>query len=248
MSKIHELEKQLEEARKEEAAKEAHARLSEAKEEIGKAYSTHTFQRLPKPNTRCTLLKVLDAYINDSGQVRYTCETLSLNFGDPYTGKRNSINISHNTSMQYDYPRPHWIGNFSHEIPSETFDRILLEFTAHAETYFDKIRNLFPCQEMITQGEFQKSATSSSLIEKSGLRLFSVPKDVYELLTWENHPFLYTDYKMLATSESMEIVKLIYSKMEQIAIRWGGVIYDRDAPRVKKLKEFYNEYTSYLIK
>lgn len=246
MSKIQELERQLEEAKKEELAKEAYKKLSEAKKEIGKAFSTHTFQRLPKPNTRCTLLKVIDVYINDSGQVRYTCETLNLNFGDPYTGKRNSINITHNTSMQYEHPRHHWIGNFSHEISSEIFDRILLEFTAHAETYFDKIRGLFHCQEMITQGDFQKSATSSSWIAQSGLKLFSVPKDVYELLTWDNHPFLYTDYKMLATSESLEIVKLIYRKMEQNAISWGGVIYERDTPRVKKLKEFYNEYTSYL--
>lgn len=246
MSKVQELEKQLEEARKEETAKIAYAKLSEAKKEIGKAYSTHTFQRLPKPNSQCHLIKVKDVFINSNGVVKYTCESLQINFGDPYTGKRNSINISHMVNREFDTPRPHWIGNFSHEIPSETFDRILLEFTAHAETYFDKIRGLFHCQEMITQGDFQKSATSSSWIAKSGLKLFAVPKDVYELLIWENHPFLYTDYKMLATSESLEIVKLIYSKMEQGAISWGGTIYERDAPRVKKLKEFYNEYTSYL--
>lgn len=246
MSKIKELEKQLEKAKKEELEKEASKKLSEAKKEIGKAFSTHTFQRLPKPNTRCTLLKVLDARINDSGEVRYTCETLSLNFGDPYIGKRNSINIAHNTSMQYDNPRPHWLGNFNHEISSETFDRILIEFTAHAETYFDKIRHLFHCQEYISVGDHHDEQSKCNLILKAGMKLFSIPKDVFELLTWEKHPFIYSDCKMLASKESLEIVKLIYQKMEENAIQWGGVIYERDAPRVKKLKEFYNEFTSYL--
>ena len=65
---------------------------------------------------------------------------------------------------------------------------------------------------------------------------------VKDVLSWQNHPFLYGADQLLDTKESIEIVKEIADDMKKHAIQWGGSIWKRDARRIKVLNEFYKKH------
>ena len=66
--------------------------------------------------------------------------------------------------------------------------------------------------------------------------------NINDILIWESHPFHYGKNKLLNTKESIEIIKKIADSIEINANKWGSTILNRDLPRIKKLRDFYEKY------
>ena len=76
-----------------------------------------------------------------------------------------------------------------------------------------------------------------------GCSFVDVPQDVFQILTYSNHPFLY-ETKMLNTQESIEIIRMIAEEMIENAIQWGDSILSRDQPRYDCLMKFYKSLSN----
>lgn len=237
MSRITDsLRKQLAEAEAEEKEDIKNNALEREKYWIGKCYSSHLFQRVPTSGKEITLRRIVDLeWVND--KVQYVGEHITFMYYPKY--KRFKVEIQDRWAT--DSPFPSWISSFSHEISNELFEQVYNEVHIHADTYFDKIRSMFKQTEYISQGDHSREQSKLKWLSKQ--KFITLPSTgnpcVKDVLSWQNHPFLYGYDQLLDTKESIEIVKEIADDMEKRARQWGGSIWERDAPRIKILNDFY---------
>lgn len=213
---------------------------SEIKQYVGKCYSTHLFQKLPKPGITIRVRKIISCDW-DNGNKCPSFKVLDISFNRYLQYGKMNFSIEERTSNE---ALPSWIGRWSHEISVELFNSIVEQSIAHGEGYFDKIKHLFRQTEYITQGDHGDESARLDLL--NDFNLIDLPMEGYlninDLLIWNRHPFHYGRNKLLNTKESIEIVKKIADSIEKKAIKWGGSIYERDRPRIEKLRSFYEQY------
>jgi hypothetical protein len=233
------LRKDLADAELKEKEAIMHQALEREKHWIGKCYSSHLFQRVPTAGKEITLRRIVDVeWVTD--KVHYVGEHITF----MYYPKHKRFKVEIQDRWRTDTPFPSWISSFSHEISNELFEQVYNEVQIHADTYFDKIRAMFKQTEYITQGDHTRE--QSKLKWLSNQKFITLPSTGYssvkDVLSWQNHPFLYGADQLLDTKESIEIVKEIADDMEKHAIQWGGSIWKRDARRIKVLNEFYKKH------
>ena len=241
MSKVQELEVELQKAKAKEKEVLKQNLINENKSYIGRCFSTHTFKRKPTSGKSMALSKVIGIKFNENDfKVHYELIIITFYF-HPYN---HTFNFSSNESSFSDRPYPHWIGSFNHTISEKLFNKVYEEVIAHSETYFDKISGLFKQDEDINQGEYSKDRSSYNLLSKH-YEFIDLPitgyQSIRDILAWNNHPFIFNENKLLNTRASIEMIKDIADKMLENAQRWGGSILDRDLPRVKLLTDFYKK-------
>ena len=243
MSQVEKLKQELYLAELEEKKNRKDEVYNNAAKMIGKCYSSHLFQRTPRTKTEFRLLKIIGVKVDDNLRVLYNCIRMNL----VISPKENFIQLQSRDTCYQDTPFPSYIGSMSHEISSSLFDRVIAEVQAHAETYFDKIRELFNQTEWITCGDHSSEQRKISHMEKAGMKFIHLDSEpsgvsVKEILAWNGHPFLYGKDQLLFTKESIEIVKAIANEMYTNATSWGGSIWERDSPRIVKLNNFYKKH------
>lgn len=235
---VRDLEIKLENAKKLEHDNYIKSQIEQNSKWIGKCFSTHIFQRIPKSRKEITLRKITKVYW-ENNRLMYEGKNITFRLHKPC--KLFLVEIIDTCS---DIPYPSWVGSFNHEINEQLFDQILVETTAHAETYFDKIRGLFKQNHYISIGD--QSDEDNKIKWLKDATFIDLPTEgfnsVKDILSWYNHPFLYGYNKLLYTRESIEIVKKIADSISENMHSWGGSIYERDSPRVQTLIEFYNKY------
>jgi hypothetical protein len=240
MNKIQELEKELEKQKALEKEQYKQKRIDEASVWIGKCFSSHLFKRVPAHGKEITIRKITGVSCDSDGRLLY--KGLNATFRLHPASDIFQITIQEYSTQ--DQPFPSWISSFSHEISEELFDRVMEETKAHSETYFDKMRSIFKQNEYISQGEHSDEATKIKWLSKQ--KFIELPTTGYpnvkDILSWNNHPFLYGFNQLLNTKESIEIIKDIADHIEKNARSWGGSILERDLPRINVLREFYNKY------
>lgn len=236
MQTIQELEQKLAEAKELAQQSENDKKLEEAKQWIGKCYSSHLFQRLPKPGKQIYIRKIEDVKIDPDGRLNYYY--YQIEFINWYDGK---FKVEMHRSYSHD-PYPTWVSSWSHEINPNLFDQLEKQVKAHAETYFDTISNLFKQSDYITNGNSSDESNKFSLLQKVHSEFIDLPEDVLQVLSWKKHPFIY-DGKLLKTESSIDLIKIIADEMIKNANSWGGSIYNRDKPRYDLLINFYNKHS-----
>jgi hypothetical protein len=236
MQTIQELEQQLAEAKKQAQQSENDKKLEEARQWIGKCYSSHLFQRVPKPGKQIHIRKIEDVKIDPDGRLLYCY--YQLEFINWYDGK---FKVEMHRSGSHD-PYPSWISSWNHEITPDLFDRLETQIKAHAETYFDTISNLFKQSDYITVGDSIDESNEFNLLQKAHCEFIDLPEDVLQILSWKNHPFIY-EGALLKNETSITLVKIIADEMIRNANSWGGSIYNRDKPRYDLLMNFYKKYS-----
>lgn len=243
MESKQELEKKLREINeKEEKQRQDDWLNSEIKQHVGKCYSSHLFQKLPKPGITIRIRKIISCtWDKGNNSPIFEVEDISFCRYKQYNKMNFSIE-KHSSSEAF----PSWMGSWSYEISCDLFDNITEEITAHAEGYFDKIKHLFKQTEYISIGDNNDENNKLSLLE--GFDFIELDMEGYfninDLLVWNNHPFHYGRNKLLNTKESIEIVNKIANKLEENVRNWSysSSIAERDVPRIKKLRSFYNKY------
>lgn len=235
LTKIEILQAQLEAEIQREKENQKHIKLAEASRWIGKCYSTHTFKRVPKYGTSVVLRKITSVeYIDDV--IYYVGTNVTFNIYD-----NDLFNLSINNSSKSDSPFSHWMANFSHEISEGSFNTILENVKAHAESYFDTIRPLLKQDEYVTQGDSTGEFKKYQYLKRYN-SFVKLPIDVKDILVYEYHPYIFNYNELLDTKESFEIIKDIANKLRENAISWGGSIYSRDYPRSEILLKYYNQH------
>ena len=241
MKSSAELERELEAAKKAEQDIQDEISLKDARKWIGKCYSSHLFQRVPRNMKSIHVRKVTNVRVED-GRVWY--EGINIEFQFDKQSKRLRVEIG--TRNFNDRPFPTWISNWSHEISEDQFNTLLVEATVHADTYFDKLAEVFKQDQYINMGDSNDERNKIKLLSKRNTFIDLSKEKGYEtvkdILSWNNHPFLYDHSHLLFSKESIEIVKDIADEMEESARRWKGSILERDAPRIAKLRAFYKEH------
>ncbi len=234
---IRELEIQLENAKKSQKEAEKLKNLDNNSKFIGKCYSTHLFQRVPKVNKKIYLRKVTDV-IYEQDELYFVGTTITFQLTKSNDFK---ISISEEKCSQ---PYPYWISSLCHEISADLFDRILVETQAHAETYFDMVRGLFKQNELISSGDKMREENKLKWLNEE--KFIELPSEgfpsVKDILAWNNHPYLYDHNKLIHNKSSIEIVKKIADDIEKNMHSWGEAIYIRDKERVDVLRSFYKKY------
>lgn len=238
---VAELEQQLLKAKEQEAKDYENKLLKDAEAWIGKAYSSHLFQRVPAPSKEIVLRKITSVEVIDK-KVYYN----SLNICFRLHPESDIFQVEIHKGGRSESPFPAWISSWNNEISPELFDTIMIEAKAHAETYFDKVRGLFKQQEYITQGDSTTENSYVNLLKENGFKLITLDSkgfnSIKDLLSWSRHPFVYGYDQLLYTKESIELVKAIAEKLHSEARKWGGSILERDYPRYMKMMAFYNEH------
>ena len=237
MNKIDELKQQLLEAEKEKKNEYINSQLEKGKLFINKCYSTHLFQRLPVAGKEIHLRKILNVKYDEHNN-RLSYKTKNVKFSNyPQYGRFDFTIMEYNTHD----PRPSHYG-FTHELSLELFDYFLIEITAHADGYFDKIKHIFKQDDFITVGENSDDKGRFSWVSKYN-KMIDLPTEGYQnikdLLYWNKHPYVFNN-QMIDTKESIQIVKDIADKIQENSFKWGGSVYERDYPRVQQLNSFYN--------
>lgn len=229
-----ELEQLLAISKKQDEKERSQQMLQSAANFVGKCFSSHLFQRLPKANKQIYLRKIEDVKIDSNGKIAYLYTQITFTgHGDTF-----KINVDKGSS---DQPFPTWICSWSNEIESNLFEHIKNEVIAHGETYFDVISKLFKQTSLTTNGQMNKYNAQFYLLEKAGYSFIELPQDVFQLLSCYEHPFLYNE-KILNTEQSIQIIKFIADDIIKNAQSWGGSILNRDRPRYETLIKFYNTY------
>lgn len=238
---VAELEQQLLKAKEQQAKDYESKLLKDAEAWVGKAYSSHLFQRVPAPSKEIVLRKITSIEVSNN-RVYY----IGLNICFRLHPKSNIFKVEIIEGLRSESPFPTWISSFNNEISADLFDTVLIEAKAHAETYFDKMRGLFTQHEYISQGDSTTEDTYIKLLKNNGFPLITLKSNGYnsikDLLSWNKHPFVYGYDQLLYTKESIELVKAIAEDMISRAREWGGSILDRDYPRYEKMMSFYNEH------
>lgn len=242
MTKIEELERELQLQKELEKSSYIEKQLASESKWIGKCFSSHLFERIPKVGKEITLRKITNVVWDKHDEI-INYEGLNITFR--FWPTRNAFKVEIQDYATRDTPFPSWISSFSHEISEEVFNRIQIEVQAHAETYFDKIRAIFKQNEYISMGDHSDECSKINLLEKQGFQFIELPTEGYpnikDILAWNNHPFLYGANKLLYTKESMELIPVIADKIEENAQGWGGSIWERDSPRIAALRKFYQK-------
>lgn len=233
------LRQQLVEVEKQEKEQIKTEALEREKHWIGKCYSSHLFQRVPTSGKEITLRRIIGLeWVND--RVYYVGEHITFLYHP-----KDRFKVEIQKEWRTDSPFPSWLSSFSHEISNELFEQVYNEVQIHADTYFDKIRAMFKQTEYIRQGDHNKENSKLKWLSKQ--KFITLPDTGYpcikDILAWQNHPFLYGNDQLLNTKESIDIVKEIADDMQENARSWGGSIWERDAPRIKILNEFYKKHT-----
>jgi hypothetical protein len=211
--------------------------LENAKQYINKCYASHQFQRVPKPGKSIYIRKIENVRLDSNGEVVYSYNQIEfLNWHN------NTFRVEINRGGSKE-PYPAWISSWNYPISPELFDQIEIQVKAHAETYFDFISNLFKQTEYIRMGDSCNEESKYKRLEKAGYSFVDVPQDVFQILSYSNHPFLY-ETKMLNTQESIEIIRIIAEEMIENAIKWGDSILSRDQPRYDCLMKFYKSLSN----
>jgi len=235
MSTIEQLEKQLAEAKLLAKQQEDEKKLKQLQQWVGKCFSSHAFQRVPKPGKNLYIRKIEDVKIDPDGRTQYYF--YQLEFMNWYDGKFK-VEVLRSCSNE---PYPTWVASWSHEIKPELFDEIADRVKAHAETCFDVISSLFKHTDCITVGNHSAEIEKTTLLKSAGHTFLPLPDNVLQILSWNNHPFIY-EGKLLNTQESINIIKTIADNLIKNARDWGGTILSRDQPRYEALIYFYNKY------
>jgi hypothetical protein len=232
--------KQLQEVEQKEKEQYIQGQLLSCEKYRNKCYSTHLFQKLPKPGKEIRVRKITDVYW-DKGNENVYYKFEEIVFIRYSYCSRFQFSITESSSND---PFPSWIGAWSHEITPQLFNTVKEQSQALAEIYFDSIKAMFKQDYLITQGD--SSIGNSKLRWLSDFEFIDLNTKGYDnindLIRWNNHPFHYGENKLLNTKDSIEIIKKIADEMEIKMWQWGGSILERDAPRVKALRSFYNQY------
>lgn len=240
MKSIQELEREIEEAKKTQQEKIKQDALEREKHWIGKCFSSHLFQRVPKNGKEITIRRVKALDYRDN-RVYYIGEHIVFR----YYPQNKIFKVEIEDNWATDSPFPSWISSFSHEITNELFEAVYNEVQIHADTYFSKVAGLFKQTEYITQGDHSDEVGKTKWLRNQ--KFITLTKEGYQtsvkdILAWQHHPFLYGYDQLLDTKESIEIVKNIADEMEKNARSWGGSIWERDAPRIRLLIDFYQKH------
>lgn len=236
MDKVTQLQQALVEAQKEAEDKRISDLLKENSKWVGKCYSSHLFHRLPANGKEITLRRITAVEYTDN-RVYYVGQ--HINF--MYHPKRKAFKVEINDRWRTDSPFPSWISSFSHEITEGLFEQVYNEVQIHADTYFTKISGLFKQNEYISQGDHSNERSKIHYLTESGFSFITMKGLAKDVLSWQNHPFLYGYDQLLNTRESIEMVKTIADNMEASARQWGYSIWERDRDRVEALRSFYNQ-------
>jgi hypothetical protein len=241
---VQQIEQWLAEAKERELQDQIDKSIAEASKWIGKCYSSHLFQRVPKAGRQITVQRIDKVeYNKNRSRIEYQGTRVTL---QAWTDDKFSFDIN---TCSSDTPFPSWIASFSHEIEPALFERILLEARAHADGYFDKIAGLFKQTQYITQGDSTMEGRKCQMVSKY-FHLVNI-KDKHrvakDVLSWNYHPFLYDEDTFTVSKESLAIVIDIADAMEESARSWGGSILERDMPRVRALRAFHADMLTLLI-
>lgn len=240
MDKKAELLAQLKKVEEDEKNEYINKQLQHGQKYINKCYSSHLFQRLPVSGKEIVLRKIESCYWDKGNECVYY-KGKQITFKNFRTYGSFTFEISEVSSKD---PFPSWISSWSHEISPDLFNQVLEQTVAHTETYFDKVKELFKQDYLIRNGDHNDDNNKFELLLSSGAKFIKLKKEGYEsildYLRWYNHPFIYGEDNLLDTKQSIEIIKILTDNLEKEAISWGGSVLQRDRPRIKKLREFYN--------
>lgn len=241
MKSSTELEIELREAQKAETEAYAIKQEQEASKWIGKCYSSHLFQRVPK-NFKSINVRKVTGVKYENKRIWYKGINIEM-FFFPY---QNRFKIDIEDRTHADTPFPTWISSWSHEITEKQFDAIYREAQAHADTYFDKLAKIFKQSEYISQGDHTDESSKLKWVMMRNQMLDLTAEKGYEsvkdILSWNRHPYIYETGMLIYNKESIELVKDIADQIETHSRKWGGSVWERDAPRVAKLRAFYKEH------
>lgn len=235
MQTVEQLESMLAEAKLLAKQQEDEKKLNQLQQWVGKCFSSHVFQRVPRPGKSLYIRKIEDVKIDPDGRAQYYF--YQLEFMNWYDGKFK-VEVLRSCSNE---PYPTWFASWSHEITPELFDEIADRVRAHAETYFDVISSLFKHTDSIANRDSCNETAKTTLLESAGHTFLPLPDNVLQTLSWNNHPFIY-EGRLLNTPESISIIKTIADNLIKNARDWGGTILSRDQPRYEALIYFYNKY------
>jgi len=244
MNEIRELENKLRLLKEEERKARADKELQYAREQWkGKCMSTHLFYRNVF-GKEIVLKRVVnvdrDPARGENSPITYFCDIIRYK----HVPGEGRFNVEIESDRRFESPFPTWLASFRHEISEDVFLAVKESAAHHAETYFDVIRQQFKQNDHITMGLSHDQKEEVSWL--TDFEFIELPREsnysVREILSWQNHPFLYEGYKLLKTKESLDIVLRMADSLAKHATSWGGSIYTRDMPRAKILREFYQKH------
>lgn len=239
MANVQELTKALEEAKKIESEEKLQRQLAVAKEEWeNSCFSTHLLHRkIPRGRT-IQVRRVNNIFLNNA-QVFYEVENIEIrNVEGSYSFFISTYNC--------DNPYPGYYA-FKHKLEPCIFEKIKQICSAKIELVISEISEYLNVpDDYISQGDYNKEISKTNLLKESGIEyidMSTLPKkwtdypSIEDMLNWNNHPLL-IGRVFVKNSYSKSILEKIIQKIEESAVAWGGSIYERDAPRIRKLREF----------
>ena len=241
--KIKQLEEKIKIEKQNQRKKELNSKLKQLKCHVGKGMATHQLNTYLGSRSAYDFYAfyVNDVFISDdSVYFKITTAQITCNNGNYL--------IKTDTGVNYK-DLPLWLGSFRYDINRSQMNEITKQFTAAIERGIDSLRHNWKQTDYISQGDHDNTKQKFDWIkEKSFIEIDATKYNmttgrtgILELLTWNNHPFLYGNM-LLNTEESITIVQRIADKIEDNARSWGGSILERDMPRVKLLRKFYNKH------
>lgn len=142
--------------------------------------------------------------------------------------------------------------SFQYEISLNEFNTVVNTLIPAIERDVNTARNNFKAFDYVSNGRHSEEQASHSHLDKLFVPYIDLSDGkhhfqgshitVYEILKWEHHPFLYNS-RLYQLPNWLEIVQSIRDNIYKNALIWGGVIQDRDMPRVRILDDFIKKCT-----
>lgn len=253
MDDVQKLKQQLadaEEARKQHNAKEDYLKLKEAYNNTAWANKKLASTKHAAKGVDMDMVKFSnfrEAPDRYDGKPTYLVTKTSIHLVSRNTGYFNYNKDTHTTDVKNCFGS-YTFGLFDkkNKISIENFDAAYLKAEAAADLFYTEFRDGLRSTEYITMGDHTKQSNESSLLVDSGIALINLKEypdkmgtnlNIFELLTYNNHPLVVGDY-LINSTKSKEIILTIAKNMYNNAASWGSSIAQRDFPRVDALRAF----------
>ena len=206
---------------------------------VGKCYASHLLTRYPGKRASYSFEVIhligKEYRPDDYHEYVYTGERISVN----KNGDEFEVELSN-----YSCDSPNL---FKYEISLNEFNTVKMQLIPAMEAAVNDVRKSFIASDYVSNGEYHNESKSQELLDVRALEYielgekeykFSFPNaDIYQLLRWNNYPYLYNS-RLYKLPYWKEMIQLIIDNLKDNARIWGGKVYERDMPRAQQLQNF----------
>jgi len=236
---VEQLERELTLAKKKSNKNALEKKLDELREKYeNTCYASHKYYRNNFTNGKnFNMVKFSNLRIEQNSILVDVSDIYKYNTTKGSTNLSISLNNTCNLSE-----RDYSIGSGMKKV-EDRFDEVVQLINATNDIWETNIKLTSPSELQQTIGEYGDERNELELFNNCGVEYIDTRSlneigklSFEELLTWYNFPFM-VGGKIIKSDYSKKAIELIIDKKLDNAVSWGGVIYERDLPRINRLKE-----------